>query len=55
MRRFGVDADSTLIHDFDQAVLFAGVDVVKVFELTPVEEVTTPKRRRSEIRYSDTQ
>ena len=55
MRRFGVDADATLMHDFDHAVLFADVDVGKVLGLTPVEEVTTPKRRRSEIRYSDKQ
>ena len=55
VRRFGIDADDTLMHDFDHAVLFADVDVVKVLRLTPVEEVTTPKRRRSEIRYSDKQ
>ena len=39
----------------DHAVLFADVDVVKVLGLTPTEEVTIPKRRRSEIRYSDKQ
>ena len=44
-----------LMHDFDRAVLFADVDVGKVLGLTAVEEVTTPKRRRSEIRYSDKQ
>ena len=55
MRRFGIDSDATLIHDFDHAVLFADVDVEKVLGLTPVKEVTTPKRRRSEIRYSDKQ
>ena len=31
------------------------MDVRKVLRLTSVEEVTTPKRRRSEIRYSDKQ
>ena len=55
VRRFGVDADDTLMHDFDHAVLFADVDVVRVLGLASVEEVTMPKRRRSEIRYSDKQ
>ena len=55
MRRFGVDADATLMHDFDHAVLFADVDVGKGLGLISVEEVTTPKRRRSEIRYSNKQ
>ena len=55
VRRFGVDVDDTLVHDFDHAVLFAGVDVGKVLGLMSVEEVTTPKRRRSEICYSDKQ
>ena len=55
MRRFGIDADDMLMHDFDHAVLFADVDVAKVLGLTSVEEVTTPKRRRSEVRYSDKQ
>ena len=47
VRWFGIDADGTLMHDFGHAVLFADVDVVKVLGLAPVEEVTTPKRRRS--------
>ena len=55
MRRFGVDADATLMHDFDHAVLFADVGVRKVLGLASVEEVTTPKRRSSEVRYSDKQ
>ena len=55
MRRFGIDADDTLMHDFDHAVLFADVDVVKVLGLTSAEEVATPKRRRSEMRYNDKQ
>ena len=55
VQRFGVDADDTLMHDFDHAVLFADVDVARVLGLTSVEEVTTPKRHRSEIRYSDKQ
>ena len=55
MRQFGVDADATLMHDFGHAVLFADADVAKVLGLASVEEVTTPKRRRSEIRYSDKQ
>ena len=55
VRRLGVDADATLMHGFDHAVLFADVDVAKVLGLTSVEEVTTPKRLRSEIRYSDKQ
>ena len=55
VRRFGVDADATLMHDFDHAVLFADVDVVRVLGLTSEEEVVVPKRRRSEIRYSDKQ
>ena len=55
VRRFGVDTDATLIHDFDHAVLFADVGVGNVLGLTSVEEVTTTKRRRSEIRYSDKQ
>ena len=36
-------------------MLFADVDVAKVLGLASVEEVTTSKRRRSEIRYSDKQ
>ena len=55
MQRVGVDTDDTLMHDFDHAVLFADVDVAKVLGLMSMEEVTTPKRRRSEIRYSDKQ
>ena len=55
MRRFGVDADATLMHNFDPAVLFADVNVGKVLGLTAVEEVTPPKRRRSEIRYGEKQ
>ena len=55
VRRFGVDADATLMHDFDHAVLFADVGVAKVIGLTSMEEVTTSKRRRPEIRYSDKQ
>ena len=44
------------MHGFDHVVLFADVDVGKVLGLTSVEEVTAaPKRRRSEIRYSDKQ
>ena len=35
--------------------LLTWTDVGKVLGLTPTEEVTTPKRRRSEIRYSDKQ
>ena len=50
VRRFGVDADTTLMHDFDHSVLFADMDMGKVLGLTLVEEVTTPKRRRLEIR-----
>jgi len=50
VRQFGIDADDTLMHDFDHAVLFARVDVVKVLGLTSAEEVATPKRRRSEVR-----
>ena len=53
VRRFGVDADATLMHDLDHAVLFADVDVARVLGLTSEEEVAVPKRRRSEIRYSD--
>ena len=53
MRRFGIDADGTLMHDFDHTVLFADVDVGKVLGLTSATEVMTPKRRKSEIRYSD--
>ena len=30
VRRFGVDADATLMHDFDHAVLFADVNVGQV-------------------------
>ena len=52
VRRFGIDADDTLMHDFDRAVLFADVDMVKVLGMTSVGEVTTPKRRRSEIATS---
>ena len=36
-------------------MLIADVDVGKVLGMAPVEEVATPKRRRSEIRYSDKQ
>ena len=43
------------MHDIDHAVLFADVDVVKVLGLTSAEAGTTPKRRRSEIRYTDKQ
>ena len=43
------------MHNFDHAALFADVDVGKVLGPTSVEKVTTPKRRRSEIRYSDKQ
>ena len=43
------------MHDFDHAVLFADVDVGKVLGLMSATEVVTPKRRRSEIRYSDKQ
>ena len=55
VRRFVVDADATLMHNFDHAVLFADVDVGKVLRLASAEEVTTPKRRRSEMRYSGKQ
>ena len=56
VRRFGIGADDTLMHDFDHAAaLFADVDVVRVLGLASVEEVAMPKRRRSEIRYSDRQ
>ena len=43
------------MHDFDHAALIADVDVARVLGLTSVEGVTVPKRRRSEIRYSDKQ
>ena len=52
MRRFGIDADDTLMHDFDHAVLFADVDMGKVLGLMSAAVVMPPKRRRSEIRYS---
>ena len=50
-----MDADATLMHDLDHAVLFADVDVARVLGLVSEEEVAAPKRRRSEIRYSDKQ
>ena len=44
------------MHDFDHAVLlFADVDAGEVLGLASVVEVMTPKRRRSEIRYSGKQ
>ena len=43
------------MHAFDHAVLFADENVVKVLGLTSTDEVTMPKRGRSEIRYSDKQ
>ena len=54
VRKFGIDDDANLMHDFDHAIMFTDLDVAATLGLSSGNKA--PKfenRRKSTIRYSD--